>query len=285
MERRFWHHSRRACARQAQTKATTATQFLEVTMSFLTIVQRAGRKGRDKERRFHVRRWRHIILGLAVVWQAAGSMPHTDIQEATAAPSGIDVNALKLNKRGWMDTDVSMSEFANGPHTVSAWLMPKFVNAFPGDVLASTSNLQYHVGLGDYRSGNGDANTLGDPVLTITIGSKTVMYLAPGFSKRTWHHFVMRRTPATHGVTTFQLFVDGHHRYPSVVTKNDANHNDTYDPGEIAFSLADPLPIFSGKLRVGSHVGSIDYFYGLVDTEVLPIPNRLAMADLLSPPA
>jgi len=55
--------------------------------------------------------------------------------------------ALKLNKRGWMDTNVSMSEFANGPHTVSAWIMPEFVYAFPADVFASTSNPQYSVGL------------------------------------------------------------------------------------------------------------------------------------------
>ncbi len=52
-------------------------------------------------------------------------------------------NALKLNKRGWMDTDVSMSEFANGPHTVSAWITPEFVNALPGDVFASASDPEY----------------------------------------------------------------------------------------------------------------------------------------------
>jgi len=128
--------------------------------------------------------------------------------------------------------------------------------------------------------------TAGNPVLTMTIGKKTVMYLAPNLSKRTWHHFAIRRTPANaDGVVTFQLFVDGNRLIPSVVTKNDAVQ---ISPGsEIAFrprSVIDRMPAFSGKLRVGPHGGSIDYFYGLVDnvnvhSRTLTAAEILAMAN------
>jgi hypothetical protein len=174
-------------------------------------------------------------------------------------------NGLKLNRRGRMDTDVAMGEFANGPHTVSGWVMPEFVNALPADVFTSVGNQPYRVGLGDYRTGNGDFKKVGDPVLTMTVGGKTVSYLAPSFSKRTWHHFVMRRTPTNaDGVATFQLFVDGSHLYPSVVTKTGGT-SQISQRSEIAFSPSDPLPTFSGTLRVGPHLDSIDYFYGLID--------------------
>jgi len=251
-----------------------------------------------------------IALGLGAIALNQACTTPVDLDdertgESTSALTGTSTDrVLKLNRRGIVDTDVALTEFATAPHTVSLWVMPEFTFAGNNDLLvsnASSSNNAYAIGIDNYRSGNGAAGLVGDPVLFLRVGSKQVRFLAPGFTKRTWHHLAIKRVAGGFGTTGFYLYLDGIRLVPKVITKVDANGDDDLQPSEVTVanapqilftSGADAPPTFStGKLRFGPRAGTLNYFYGLVDdarvyTRAMTDAEIASMAELgATPPA
>src|SRR5262245_44630045 len=175
---------------------------------------------------------------------------------STASAYTVTVHrALKLNKRGSALTNAFMSNFASQAHTITAWVMPEFSYTGDNQLLSSTGSDNYIVAIANYSSSNGGTNIAGDPYLYVKIGSKIAYYLAPGFTKRKWHHVALKRTPynSSH-VTTFQLFIDGTRLTPKTIDKTDTNGNGDTEASEIHVSdapeitfneLTDPPPAFT----------------------------------------
>jgi hypothetical protein len=211
---------------------------------------------------------------------------------AAIGPTTTD-RVLKLNRRGIVNTDIALDEFATGAHTVSLWVMPEFTFAGRQDLFVSSAagNTQaYAFGLDNYRNGNGGGGIVGDPVLYVRIGSKVARYLAPTFTKRHWHHVTLRRSASFHGTSSFHLFVDGVRLVPKTIMKVDLDGSEKIEEDEItvtnaeeiAFSSTSPAPTYTtGKVRFGPSTSTVDYFYGLVD-DVRIYKRALSSAEIAS---
>lgn len=193
-------------------------------------------------------------------------------------PTPTSEHAWKISQKGFLDTNVDFASFFNGPHTIMGWVMPEFTFNSYGPIFAeSGGGGLYMVGQGDYRNGNGGNQVAGDPVLHVSVGGKSVNYLAPGYKKREWNHVALVRTAAdASGIFKFKLYVNG-----SLLTPMSGS--------EIWFGPASPLPaaqVPQGNLRLGRRTSGLDVdsskswqFYGLVD-EVAVFNSALTSWDV-----
>ena len=89
---------------------------------------------------------------------------------------------LYFGWRGAADTDIQFSQFFDADHTLTAWFMPQYNAAYPGALFAENGTGRYHVGFGDYSSGDKqykDKYVAGNPVFQVEVGSSKVLYLVP----------------------------------------------------------------------------------------------------------
>jgi hypothetical protein len=186
-----------------------------------------------------------------------------------AAQSGRANHGYKLNEKGFIDTDLRMSDFFGAAFTISAWFMPEYTSCYYGPIFGESGGGYFVVGLGDYRRGDGGFLDGGSPVLYMKVGNKEAFYLAPGLTKRAWNHLAVVRTTLSRGGShTFHLYLNGQRLQPS----SNANGAITPQP-DISFSTADPMTQGpQGYLRFGrrtsggqSESSRTWQFFGLID--------------------
>ncbi|MDC0666156.1 hypothetical protein [Nannocystis radixulma] len=192
-----------------------------------------------------------------------------------SVPTPTSEKAWKINQKGYLDTNVNFSSFFNGPHTVMGWVMPEFTFNEAGPIFAENGGGMYVVGQGDYREGTGGFLQTGDPVLHVSIGGKSVNYLAPGYKKREWNHIALVRTAAdANGNYQFKLYVNATLLTPmQIVEVNGEKQVQNVD--EIWFGPTSPMPANmtpQGALRLGRRTSGLNtesskswQLYGLVD--------------------
>ena len=146
---------------------------------------------------------------------------------------------------GYVDTDLSFSEFFDEDHTLVARFMPQHPRAYAGPILAENGTGTFFVGQQSHTKTNSR--------LVMAIGDQQQDYEA-FLAANTWHHLAVVRSG-----NTFRLYLDGQHLGPDVVID----------------STTTQLPGGSAKLRLArrtsgktlSFDGSnrVPQFYGLID--------------------
>lgn len=173
-------------------------------------------------------------------------------QSRPAATTALVNRAAALGWRGYVDTDVSFAELADGDYTLTARFMDQYPRGYEGPILgdqsADPSTPVFFLGQGAFSATEGTR-------LLVQIGADQATYPAPELVSPIWHHvaLVAERLPAGH---SFRLFLDGK---------------------ELCRDAAcDPLvpraePAATTRLRLGRRGGAGDVngaeaqFYGFID--------------------
>ena len=153
--------------------------------------------------------------------------------------------AAAFRWHGYMDTDLAFSEFFPQNHTVMAWFMPQYPNAYNGPILTNSAGT-YFVGQGDYETDPDGAK------LRVKISGSTAYYTFSSDVTGKWQHLAIRKLTLW-GDTAFILYLNG-------VRKEKDGGGDL-----IITNPSTP----SGTLRLGTSnsdpATSTTQFYGLVD--------------------
>ena len=97
--------------------------------------------------------------------------------------------ALSLTWGGRADTNVALSEFLTGNHTVAVRFMMQFVNVYAGPMVAGHGTGRYFIGYGNGGAGNNK--------ISIRIGASALdVPIATSF-KGAWHHVAVVRNGST----------------------------------------------------------------------------------------
>lgn len=190
---------------------------------------------------------------------------------AHSLPPTEEPGGWKIDRQGYLDTDLELAELFAGPSTIAAWVMPEYTYNDYGSIFAAADGGPFVLGQGDYRQGNGGYKTGGDPVLFLQVGPKTAYYLAPNYKRRAWNHVALVHADDD-ATSSFHLFVNGERLTPIVP----AGHDDALAAApEIAFTADDPLPpqqrpagsLWLGRRATGvmTEPGQTWQFYGLID--------------------
>ena len=162
---------------------------------------------------FPVRHFLAIVLvvvvgGLLAVGPSARDAP------ARAESQSLNMGA-GLRWHGWVQTDLTFSEFFSGNFTIMARFMPQYTRAYRAPILGvrrgcstlpcSPQGPIFSLGQGDYQEKTG-----GKKKLVLEIGGVTRTYRAPILGPGgTWQHIALRRGPAAGGKVEFRLYLNG----------------------------------------------------------------------------
>jgi len=139
--------------------------------------------------------------------------------------------ALSLTWGGRADTNVALSEFLTGNHTVAVRFMMQFVNVYAGPMVAGHGSGRYFIG-----NGNGGAD---NNKISIRIGASALdVPIATNF-KEAWHHVAVVRNGST-----CTVYLDGASK------------------GTLTFPTSN---VPTGTLRFGRSDEIHEQFYGLID--------------------
>jgi concanavalin A-like lectin/glucanase superfamily protein len=174
--------------------------------------------------------------------------------------------ALTFGNGGYADLAVTFGEFVQADHTLTLRFMPQYPYGQSGPMLSDTgvSNI-YSFGQGDYRSGNGSDGVLGQSVLSVRIGSSSVVYLVTGFTDQVggpvgyrdvWQHLAVVREG-----NGFRTYLNGHRLTAFSGTE----------------TFPSDLPSDTTPLRLGRR--GYDQFYGLIG-EVAIYTRALSATEL-----
>jgi hypothetical protein len=170
--------------------------------------------------------------------------------------------AIYLGYKGHVDTDLPLSKFFGGDHTMMAWYMPQYPHGDVGPIVAERDG-SIAFGQDDYKSGDGGHLDAGSPVFFVQVGNQRVRYLLPEMIAGKWIHVAVVRK-----ADTVSLYVWGVKRNPVTVT--DKKTNATKPAPEIKVAAGSKLP--TGTLRFGRRTsgdkGGTDpkwQVYGMID--------------------
>jgi hypothetical protein len=139
--------------------------------------------------------------------------------------------ALSLTWGGRADTNVALSEFLTGNHTLAVRFMMQFVHVYAGPMVAGHGTGRYFLGYGDGSGGNNK--------IAIRIGGSALdVPITPGF-KGFWHHLAVVRNG-----TTCTVYLDGASK------------------GTLTFPSSN---VPTGTLRFGRSDEIHEQFYGFLD--------------------
>lgn len=161
---------------------------------------------------------------------------------------------------GYVDTDIQFGSFFNGDHTVSAWFMQQYPNAYGGPVLTVNGSGSYFVGQGGFRGGAARG-----PKLYVQVGPTALYFLGKPseLAAGKWNHIaVVRRMSAP---KVFEVYLNGRR------LKDDTKGGDLVVPSSTGFP--------NGTLRLGRQTGGNSQFYGLVD-DVAVFTSALSAAKI-----
>ena len=174
---------------------------------------------------------------------------------------------------GWpaqVRTHVDIDSFVGKDHTLIVRVMPRYVHGAPGPWVSNEGAGTYTFGQGDYRNGNGDNTLRGDPVLTLQVGDRTAIYLAPGFKANQWHDLVAMRKGKR-----FSVFLDGMALKPVSVKKLSKVFVRIRPASEIDATQIDANTLPKGALVFGRHAFDpasdehAEQAYGVLDRVVV----------------
>ncbi len=168
--------------------------------------------------------------------------------------------AVALSWTGFVDTDISFSEFFGADHTIVARFMAQYPDAYEGPVVAEQGSGTFALGMGDFS-----ASPDGSTKIMLVVGGQAMNFpvaIAPG----TWHHLAVS-VDVTTSARVFRVHLDG----------------DQLGTGLTVASSTGSLP--SGTLRIGKRTsGKVlndrnAQFYGLV-SEVGVFDRALTTSEL-----
>ena len=109
--------------------------------------------------------------------------------------------AVALSWKGYVDTDLKLSEFVASSHTIMLRFMPQFPNAYEGPFVAENGTGTFVIGQGDFARGAERTK------LYVAFASESATYGTP-ISRGTWHHLALAcSVTATQRI--FTVYFDG----------------------------------------------------------------------------